>query len=218
MHRAVLGLPLLAALFAPAAHAAAGPPRLLELRVDNGSTPFLGDGRLLTTVSPNGDGFRDAAHLEFRLSTPAQISLAIIRTDTARSDPEAAAATVIQRLGVRAYPKGAGTLAAARVDWPPHRDAPAPFASCVQATGRAASTSFASPPRTGVSAMHPSSSVRARSAGTASPSCSRHRAWRTGRRSAATGSRSTRWDPRRRPEPLSWRASRTSSAQPARPR
>jgi hypothetical protein len=119
MHRAVLALPLLAALFAPAAHAAAGPPRLLGLRVDNDSTPFLGDGRLLTTVSPNGDGFRDAAHLEFRLSAPAQISLAVIRTDTARSDPEAAAPTVIQRLRARAYPKGAGTLV-----WKPSRTMP----------------------------------------------------------------------------------------------
>ena len=37
------------------------PPQLLGLRVDNGSTPFAGDSALLTTVSPNDDGFRDEA-------------------------------------------------------------------------------------------------------------------------------------------------------------
>ena len=60
----------------------AGGPKLLGLRVTNGSTPFLGDGRLLTTVSPNGDGFRDAAHIYFRLTAPARVSLQVVRTDT----------------------------------------------------------------------------------------------------------------------------------------
>ena len=49
-------------------------PQLLGLRVTNGSTPFLGDGPLLTTVSPNGDGFRDAAHVQFRLAGPARVA------------------------------------------------------------------------------------------------------------------------------------------------
>ena len=48
-------------VLAAAAALTAPGPALLDLRVTNGSTPYLGDGRLLTTVSPNRDGFRDAA-------------------------------------------------------------------------------------------------------------------------------------------------------------
>ena len=40
---------------------------LHALKVTNGSRPFAGDNRLLTTVSPNGDGFRDKAIVSFRL-------------------------------------------------------------------------------------------------------------------------------------------------------
>jgi hypothetical protein len=57
-------------------------PRLLGLRVDNGSTPFAGDRRLLTTVSPNGDGFRDRAIVRFRLTAPATVRLDVVRTDS----------------------------------------------------------------------------------------------------------------------------------------
>jgi hypothetical protein len=35
-------------------------PALHGLHVTNGSTPYAGDRRLLATVSPNGDGLRDA--------------------------------------------------------------------------------------------------------------------------------------------------------------
>jgi hypothetical protein len=123
MYRPLLAPPLLAALFAalfaPGAGAAPGPPRLLDLRVGNGSSPFLGDGRLLTTVSPNGDRFRDAAHVQFLLTARARISLAVVQTDTARSDPEAAATSVIQRFAARSYPKGAGELV-----WTPSRTTP----------------------------------------------------------------------------------------------
>jgi hypothetical protein len=47
------------------------------IRLDNGGTPFAGDRRLLTTISPNGDGFRDRARLHFRLGAPATVRLAI---------------------------------------------------------------------------------------------------------------------------------------------
>jgi len=94
MRRAFWMLPLatIAALVPAQAHAAA--PTLLGLHVTNGSTPFLGDGRLLTTVSPNGDGFRDAAHVFFRLTAPARISLEVVQTDTVHADPEDPATTV----------------------------------------------------------------------------------------------------------------------------
>jgi hypothetical protein len=55
---------------------------LHDLRVSNGSRPFAGDGRLLTTVSPNGDGFRDRAIVSFRLDRAVMVKLDVLRTDT----------------------------------------------------------------------------------------------------------------------------------------
>jgi hypothetical protein len=55
-------------------------PRLLDLRVSNGSSPFAGDRRLLTTVSPNGDGFRDRAIVSFRLAVSATVELDVLQT------------------------------------------------------------------------------------------------------------------------------------------
>jgi hypothetical protein len=55
-------------------------PQLLDLRVDNGSTRFAGDSSLLTTVSPNDDGFRDVARVHFRLTAPAVVKLDVTRT------------------------------------------------------------------------------------------------------------------------------------------
>jgi hypothetical protein len=58
----------------------AHPPRLLGLRVGNGSTRFRGDSALLTTVSPNGDGFRDRANVSFRLREEATVTMDVTRT------------------------------------------------------------------------------------------------------------------------------------------
>jgi hypothetical protein len=55
-------------------------PTLHDLHVDNGSTRFLGDNALLTTVSPNGDGFRDRANVTFGLSESASITMEVTRT------------------------------------------------------------------------------------------------------------------------------------------
>jgi hypothetical protein len=55
-------------------------PQLIDLRVDNGSTPYAGDSKLLTTVSPNGDGFRDAVDVHFRLRLPATVTMEVTRT------------------------------------------------------------------------------------------------------------------------------------------
>jgi hypothetical protein len=79
---AVLVAALLAAAPAPAParpHRAAA-PQLVDLRVDNGSSPFAGDSQLLTTVSPNGDGFRDVANVHFRLAAPATVTMDVTRT------------------------------------------------------------------------------------------------------------------------------------------
>jgi hypothetical protein len=63
-------------------------PHLSHVVVDNGSTPYLGDGKWLTTVSPNGDGFRDKAYVHFTLSAPARVSLNVVETATEKGDPE----------------------------------------------------------------------------------------------------------------------------------
>src|SRR3954462_10609300 len=105
MRRVVAICLLLAAAPPASAHAAA--PSLYGLQLTNGSTPFLGDGRLLTTVSPNGDGFRDAAHASFRLTAPARVSAVVSQTDSASSDPEVAATRVVARIPARLLARGA---------------------------------------------------------------------------------------------------------------
>ena len=60
-------------------------PALLDLHVSNGSVPFAGDRPLLTTVSPNDDGFRDSATVRFRLTRPAQVQLEVVATNMVRA-------------------------------------------------------------------------------------------------------------------------------------
>jgi hypothetical protein len=76
---------LTAAVLAAVAALVAPGPELLDLRVTNGSMPFAGDGRLLTTVSPNRDGFRDAAFVHFRLTRPARVQLEAVATNMVRA-------------------------------------------------------------------------------------------------------------------------------------
>jgi hypothetical protein len=56
------------------------PARLNQLRVSSNSPPFEGDGPLLATLSPNGDGFRDFARIHFDLTEPAAVTLDVQRT------------------------------------------------------------------------------------------------------------------------------------------
>jgi hypothetical protein len=72
-------------LFVAAAALAAASPQLADLRVTNGSAPFAGDRRLLTTVSPNRDGFRDRAIVHFRLRRPARVQLDVVATNMIRA-------------------------------------------------------------------------------------------------------------------------------------
>jgi hypothetical protein len=57
-------------------------PALVAISVSNRSTPYAGDRRLLTTVSPNADGFRDHALVRFTLTAPALVRMDVVRTDT----------------------------------------------------------------------------------------------------------------------------------------
>ena len=74
-----------AALFAAVAVLAAPGPQVLDLRVTNGTAPFAGDRPLLTTVSPNHDGFRDAAVVHFRLTRPATVRMEVVATNMVRA-------------------------------------------------------------------------------------------------------------------------------------
>ena len=67
-------------LMALALVASSPAPQLLGLHVSDGSRPFAGDRTLLTTVSPNGDGFRDRAVVFFRLTRPATVALDVVAT------------------------------------------------------------------------------------------------------------------------------------------
>jgi hypothetical protein len=62
-------------------------PELMEVSADNGSAPFSGDTALLTTVTPNADGLRDAARIHFRLTEPATVTLTISRTQNTLEAP-----------------------------------------------------------------------------------------------------------------------------------
>src|SRR2546430_13276849 len=55
-------------------------PALTWLAVTNGDSPFSGDWRLLTTISPNGDGLRDRAEIHFRLREVATVTVVVSRT------------------------------------------------------------------------------------------------------------------------------------------
>ena len=82
-------------------------PTLQDLHVTNGSAPFAGDRRLLTTVSPNGDGFRDRAIVHFRLARPARVTMDVVATNMVR-----AGKTGTSRVWhtERSFPAGPGTL------------------------------------------------------------------------------------------------------------
>ena len=67
-----------ALVLASAAALTAPAPALSDLRVTSGSVPYLGDWRLLTTVSPNRDGFRDEAVVHFRLQRQATVRLEVV--------------------------------------------------------------------------------------------------------------------------------------------
>ncbi len=109
---------LAGALALPGAAAPERPPApvLDDLRVTNGSAPFRGDGRLLTTVSPNGDGFRDRAVVSFRLSRDAPVRLDVVRTDTIRVGRAAGETIWSSMRTLRAGPN--------RLVWRPARSTP----------------------------------------------------------------------------------------------
>jgi hypothetical protein len=57
-----------------------------QFSAGNGGAPFHGDSRLLTTISPNGDGLRDSATFRFALDEPAMVTLEVA-SERAPHDP-----------------------------------------------------------------------------------------------------------------------------------
>jgi N,N-dimethylformamidase beta subunit-like protein len=99
---------VVAALVAAATVAVPAPaPRLVGLRVSDGSIPFAGDRRLLTTVSPNADGFRDTAIVHFRLTRAATVRLDVVATEMVRAGETG---TQVVSSTTRAFPAGPGRL------------------------------------------------------------------------------------------------------------
>jgi hypothetical protein len=76
---------VLVPLAAVVAAASSSAPAVIDVRVSNGSAPFAGDRRLLTTVSPNGDGFRDAATVRFVLTRAATVRMDAVATRMVRA-------------------------------------------------------------------------------------------------------------------------------------
>src|SRR5579864_2202777 len=101
-------------LIAAALAASAGPPQLFHLRVSNGSTPFAGDRALLTTVSPNGDGFRDRAIVSFRLTRSARVRMDVVATELVSAGKTGT--SVVSSI-THSYAAGPG-----RIVWSPARD------------------------------------------------------------------------------------------------
>ena len=116
--RAALAALLIAVVAPSAAPAgrAAPVPRLLDLRVGNGSTPFAGDRRLLTTVSPNGDRFRDKAIVRFRLDAAATVELDVLQTLNVKRGQN-----VVRTILTQSYSFEAGRH---RLAWIPARTVP----------------------------------------------------------------------------------------------
>ena len=96
-----------ALVLASAAALTAPAPALRDLRVTNGSVPYVGDWRLLTTVSPNRDGFRDEAVVHFRLQRPATVRLEVVATNMVRAGK---GGTTIVWKTARHFAAGAGAL------------------------------------------------------------------------------------------------------------
>src|SRR3954465_10373840 len=87
-----------------------GPPRAGAAPPPRPPPPFAGDSARDATVSPNGDGFRDAAVVRFGLRQPARVTL--------RAYARGGGATPPPRVGRRAVQLAAGSHA---LQWQPRQ-------------------------------------------------------------------------------------------------
>jgi hypothetical protein len=80
--------------------------------VGSGGPAYAGDGPRFATVSPNGDGFRDAAVIHFRLAVPARVTLGVFASGEGVTGPPLVAKAT------RMFGAGAHDLR-----WKPHENA-----------------------------------------------------------------------------------------------
>ena len=59
-------------------------PRVSGFATHNRNQPFAGDGRMLTTISPNRDGLRDFARIQFTLTERARVRFEVAHTTHVR--------------------------------------------------------------------------------------------------------------------------------------
>ena len=69
--------PLVTVAARSAVHARRAQLLLSDVRVGNGGRPFAGDDARFATISPNGDGVRDAAVVHFSLAEPGRVTLGV---------------------------------------------------------------------------------------------------------------------------------------------
>jgi hypothetical protein len=79
--RVCLPIALVAAVLAPNTANATG-AAVTDISLTNGGHPYAGDNRLLTTITPNGDGVRDRATIRFRLNVSATVQFVIAKVPT----------------------------------------------------------------------------------------------------------------------------------------
>ncbi len=85
---------------------------LAGVRVGTGGAPYDGDGPRFATVSPNADGFRDAAAVHFRLGRAAQVSLQVFASREGLAPPR-----------LVAQPKGLFGTGVHELSWKPQETA-----------------------------------------------------------------------------------------------
>ena len=85
---------------------------LTGVRVGNGRAAYAGDGARFATVSPNGDGLRDAAVVHFRLAQVARVTLGVFASGEGVTGP--------RLVGEATHPFGAG---AHELRWKPSETA-----------------------------------------------------------------------------------------------
>jgi len=109
-------------------------PSITQVWVRNGDSRYAGDDRLLTTITPNADGFRDRAVVSFRLSEPATVRLAVRQSKPIEKYVFVTTAVL---------PRGRNTMV-----WEPGSETePRTYLVSLRATDRAGNTKYVLPGR-----------------------------------------------------------------------
>ena len=83
--RLCLAAALVAAVVGGDAQARGAATFVSDISLGDGGAAFAGDNTRFATVSPNGDGLRDAAYVHFRLARPARVAVGVFVAGTVAS-------------------------------------------------------------------------------------------------------------------------------------